>query len=287
MQTFTAPVTGNYKLEVWGASGGNCYNGGNTTYGGKGGYCSGAIVFPSNFSVYVYVGQSGEDINHAYTFNGGGMGGSRYNEKSGGGATDIRLLNGTWSDFNSLKSRIIVAAGGGGAQHYNFGCNGGNSGGLSGQDGFYSVSPNFQNDPYVVAKGATQTSGGKGGEGDKCGYDGILGVGGNYSSEINEGGGGGGGYYGGGGGGSSYAIVGSGAGGSSFISGYLGCDAIAESSTVDHIVHTGQPNHYSGKVFSNSAMIDGGSIMPKPKGGTETGHSGNGYAIISWISPSL
>ncbi|WP_238314535.1 glycine rich domain-containing protein [Segatella albensis] len=34
-------------------------------------------------------------------------------------------------------------------------------------------------------------------------------------------------------------------------------------------------------------MIAGDAIMPKPGGGTETGHSGDGYAIISWISPSL
>lgn len=31
---------------------------------------------------------------------------------SGGGATDIRLVNGTWSKVGSLNSRIIIAGGG-------------------------------------------------------------------------------------------------------------------------------------------------------------------------------
>ena len=53
-----------------------------------------------------------------------------------------------------------------------------------------------------------------------------------------KGGGGGGGYYGGGGGASANGVVGSGAGGSSFISGHSGCNAIDANGT-----HTGQPNH--------------------------------------------
>ena len=32
----------------------------------------------------------------------------------GGGATDVRLTPGEWNNFDSLKSRIMVAAGGGG-----------------------------------------------------------------------------------------------------------------------------------------------------------------------------
>ena len=286
MQTFIAPVSGNYKLEVWGAQGGNNYDSGNgytnTVYGGKGGYCSGEITFPSNLNVYVYIGQSGEGTREK-TFNGGGKAG-RDGGRSGGGATDIRLIgNDTWSDFNSLKSRTIVAAGGGGVHHYLEGSDGGYAGGLIGQNGFDRTFPAY-NYPYTVATGGTQTLGGEGGIGEVNGYNGTFGVGGNSGT---FGGGGGSGYYGGGGAGNNNSRVGSGAGGSSFISGYLGCDAIAESSTEDNIIHTGQPNHYSGYVFTNSVMIDGGSIMPKPKGGIETGHSGDGYCIISWISPSL
>lgn len=85
------------------------------------------------------------------------------------------------------------------------------------------------------------------------------------------------------------------AGGSSYISGHNGCNAIKESSTAASIVHTGQPNHYSGLVFTNTIMIDGAgykwttakgaqTAMPKPAGGNYSlgsGHTGNGYAIIS------
>ena len=297
MQTFTAPLNTNYKIECWGASGGNSYevtNPGhtkftNTVYGGKGAYCSGMVAIPYNLGLYVYAGQSGEETME-HTFNGGGTAGMQSDGRSGGGATDVRLTEGnTWNEFNSLKSRIIVAAGGGGAHHFNLGCNGGNAGGLFGQDGFYKRA--YDDYQYTVATGATQTSGGHGGVGYWSGFDGTFGVGGDFNNIYFDGGywgsGGGGGYYGGGGGGVNYQVVGSGAGGSSFISGYSGCDAIAESSTEDHIIHTGQANHYSGKVFTNSVMIDGGSAMPKPKGGTETGHSGDGYCIISWISPGL
>ena len=298
MQEFTAPLNTNYKIECWGASGGNSYKDPgrsdytNTVYGGKGGYCSGIItLFPSS-DIYIYVGQSGEGVIER-TFNGGGIGSDKHNSKSGGGATDVRLVNGIWNNFNSLKSRIMVAAGGGGAQHYMSGCDGGNAGGLSGQDGSYSIGSGTV-DPFSVATGATQTSGGIGGKSHINGFNGTFGIGGNRVSNHGldsgniDGSGGGGGYYGGGGAFFNNSnLVGSGSGGSSFISGYTGCNAISESSTEDNIIHTGQPNHYSGKVFTNAVMIDGGSVMPKPGGGTEIGHSGNGYCIISWISPSL
>ncbi len=74
-------------------------------------------------------------------------------------------------------------------------------------------------------------------------------------------------------------------GGSSFISGYEGCDAIDESSSETHIIHTGKPNHYSGKIFTNSQMIDGASSMPNPRGnGTIFGNEGNGYVRITFLS---
>ena len=74
----------------------------------------------------------------------------------------------------------------------------------------------------------------------------------------------------------------SGGGGSSFISGYSGCNAISESSTSSNIIHTGQPNHYSGKVFNNAQMIARNASMPNHDGnGNMTGNSGNGYAKIT------
>lgn len=84
-------------------------------------------------------------------------------------------------------------------------------------------------------------------------------------------------------------------GGSSFISGHNGCDAIAENSTSSKIIHTGQANHYSGLVFTNTIMIDGegynwtnvkgnyvGQIQPD--GTMAKGHAGNGYARITCLN---
>ena len=72
-------------------------------------------------------------------------------------------------------------------------------------------------------------------------------------------------------------------GGSSYISGHPGCKAIASTSTETSITHLDTPNHYSGKEFTDTQMIAGNASMPKPDGGTETGHSGNGYARITLI----
>ena len=280
-------------MECWGASGGNSYYStthgntadgiySNTVYGGKGGYSSGIIGVTTSLYIYIYVGQTGEGETDI-TFNGGGSAATSYNSYSGGGATDIRLVDGTWNNFNSLKSRIIIAAGGGGAVHYNQGCNGGYAGGLLGGDGEYAYYSGGQHGEYTISKGGTQNSGGEAGKGfaSTISYNGTFGHGGNHNSE-NHGSGGGGGYYGGGGGGHNSAIVGTGAGGSSFISGHTGCNAITSSSTSSNIIHTGQPNHYSGYVFTNTVMKAGNESMPSPTGGTETGHSGNGYCKITW-----
>lgn len=99
-QTYIAPETGNYTIECLGASG---YNN-----SGKGAYTSGVLSLEKNQQIYIYVGEGNKSS--GTTYNGGGSG--CYG--SGGGATDIRLQNGLWDDFDSLKSRIMVAAGGGG-----------------------------------------------------------------------------------------------------------------------------------------------------------------------------
>ena len=108
-QTFTAPTTGTYKLEVWGSQGGENAN---KFAGGAGAYSSGEItLMKGQNSIYMLVEKNGYNGGgspsiQAYPANIGGY---------GGGATDIRLINGTWNNFESLKSRIMVAGGGGGA----------------------------------------------------------------------------------------------------------------------------------------------------------------------------
>lgn len=84
----------------------------------------------------------------------------------------------------------------------------------------------------------------------------------------------GGGYYGGTT--SDYADVSeAGAGGSSFISGYSGCDAIAENSTENNIVHTGQSIHYSNRSFIDGVILDGKS--------TQIEKMENGFAKITFM----
>jgi prepilin-type N-terminal cleavage/methylation domain-containing protein len=96
----------------------------------------------------------------------------------------------------------------------------------------------------VTISGGSQSAGGT--------YGGTLGIGGNASSY--NGGGGGGGYYGGGSN-NGQMLNNCGAGGS----GYIG-------------------------TLTSAQTIAGNASMPVPAGGTETGHTGNGYARITFIS---
>lgn len=275
-QTFTVPASGTYKIELWGAQGGG-------TYGAKGGYTSGNINLVKDQVLYIYVGQNASQQYGGW--NGGGnmlpsgisSSGLRLGS-AGGGATDVRLISGTWDNSNSLISRIMVAGGGGGYGYVEYsgaGVGGGLTGGASA--GTASV---------CVSRGGTQTAGGY----YNCGADsqnsGVFGKGGTTSASVTPvlttGGGGGGGYYGGGGNVSvsnDYQDMSGGGGGSSFISGLSGCNAVNESG-----VSTGQPNHYSEYIFSNGQTIAGNALMPTPMGSTETGHTGNGFAKITLIS---
>ena len=231
---------GEYVMECWGAQGGR----GRTNwtlnhYGGYGAYTKGTISLSSSQSFYTYVGGKGNDSgsngkcgNTTGGWNGGGNGGKDSNCDSkpepgaaGGGASDIRLTGGAWNDATSLRSRIMVAAGGGGAV-YSY--DGGKGGGLQGLGG----------DPYLSA--ASQTGGyaaGRGGNGLNAGCGD---------------GGGGGGYYGGYGGNHAANVDRGGGGGSSFISGHAGCNALNASGS-----HTGQPVHYSGLQFYDTNMQAG------------------------------
>ena len=315
-QTFVAPVTGTYKLETWGAQGGNITG---DYLGSNGAYTSGKINLMKNQQLYVYVGGTSSTIDGGY--NGGGNTEKYANwgqGYGGGGATDVRLISGEWNNFESLKSRIMVSAGGGGASYYNkdghfYGISGA-GGGLIGYDGGYKILTAPSSSTYwgstnhklsLYGKGATQISGGIGGnsKADGNGYctksneyaDGKFGIGGSYNSCSfdTSSAGGGSGYYGGG----SAARASHGAGGgSSFISGHTGCDAISEKSTETNVIHTGQSNHYSGYKFTETLMIDGTGCkwtnekttvcdgMPSHDGtSTIQGNTGNGYARITLI----
>ena len=77
---------------------------------------------------YLFIGEQGK-YGYIESFNGGGIG-----QFGGGGASDIRTVNGTWDDFESLKSRIMVAAGGGGPDSGKKGGAGGTLEGLESED---------------------------------------------------------------------------------------------------------------------------------------------------------
>lgn len=205
-----------YKIELWGAAGGN-----STSAGGKGAYTSGMVYLAENTALYFYIGGQGSGTTGGT--NGGGNGNNA--GAGGGGATDVRLIPGTWNDAGSLASRIMVAAGGGGANNS-----------LNGQNGG-TIEGDFNIDP-LYGQGATQTAGGVAGTSASAG---ALGKGGNAAT---NGAGGGGGYYGGGGGGAAAP----GGGGSSFISGYAGCAVNGDLKV---------QKHTSGLYFIDGMMSEG------------------------------
>ena len=319
-QTFTAPKTGSYKIELWGASGGSVAD----AYRGLGAYTSGKINLEKGDTLYLYVGKQGITNSNnpcPVTFNGGGYSiGYQYNYvdrrfwSSGGGSTDIRTVSGNWDDFDSLKSRIMVTGAGGGSfgatnDAFNAsGLNAGAGGGLYGYDGSWSETNKTWG---RYGTGGIQTAGGFSAclAEDNCKYT----QGRNYSvGSFGKGGyrsdapavGGGSGYFGGGG----SAHVQAGGGGSSYISGHNGCVAIEESSTENNITFPTKNGvactdgttdqdcsvHYSGREFTDTVMIDGKGYnwttevgdtvvgMPNYTGtGTMVGNTGDGYAKIT------
>jgi len=208
VQTFTAPISGDYKLEVWGAQGGISYGG----IPGKGGYSCGSLSVTSGHELYICIGQCTGSITADYTgisaYNGGGTGSS-----AGGGATHIASTDrGELKNYELYKTEVYIVAGGGGAgADKNIGTGiGGAGGGATGENGTYWEGL------IRRATGGSQTEPGVNGGNSQIIEVNIPGFGqggGACLSDNNYGGGGGGGWYGGGG----YANGGSGAGGSGHI----------------------------------------------------------------------
>ena len=242
-QTFTAPKEGYYKLETWGAQGGDRGN----NNGGKGGYSTGIIHLEENETLSIYVGGNGTTNNG---YNGGGLlpGLNIY----GGGATDIRIKG------NSLYNRVIVAGGGGsvGSTSNAGGVGGGTTGGNA--IGGYGAAGTGGTQ---IAPGTGNTSGtfGQGGDG--------------INSNGGYGGAGGGGFYGGGGSGvdSSGDDDRSGAGGSGFVWNESASETIPEGYLLT-----------SDSYLTSATTISGDNDFTSPfEDEEETGHTGNGYAKIS------
>jgi hypothetical protein len=278
----TTLTPGTYKLECWGAQGGNS-NQSNGTYGngGKGGYSTGILNVSTNTTIYITVGGQGQNgvlnTRTAGGFNGGGDGYGTNNfgvGGGGGGASDISLMSPVFShssyfinnirDTNSLLSRIIVAGGGGSAGYdvSNNAANGGAGGGTTGQDG-------LSNRVYH-GTGGKQTTFGTGGsseESNRYSVQAKFGCGASASNSTDVAPGGGGGWYGGG----------------------LHCDSAGGGSGYVYTPTTAS-NYPSGCLLnsayylSNAQTIAGNQSFPSPTGGTETGHSGNGYVRITKLT---
>lgn len=260
VQSITLPK-GTYKLECWGAQGGNGANGSSGldsssgAPGGKGGYSMGTLLLPAKTQIYVYVGGKGGCITSSTNdynggFNGGGSGGvsgSMSRSGGGGGATDIRF------EQDSLYARVIVA-GGGGATSWGpsneYGDAGGGESSIAG-----SNSPGLSN----------QTSGNAFGIGDNAKAS---------STSYNINGAGGGGWYGGI---SSTNSV----GGGSKTHGGGGSGYVYTSSTAKNYPSGCLLN--SSYYLSDAKTIAGNTSFTSPTGSSETGHSGNGYCRITVI----
>ena len=301
---------GRYKFKLWGAQGGDARFWEKETLrqdsGGKGALVEGTLHLTSFSTFYFYIGGKGEDetnidqnIETKGGYNGGGNGGydpvdTKFPESSasGGGATDIRLFPLSYGEIESLKSRIAVAAGGGGASTTDRNdcqlelnpnekvlCSnteiietyrGGTAGTLFGYSyHYYTITP-------------TQTSGifGKGGNGAVISYS--------YGGSS---GGSGAGYYG-----SptltsddihssAPAIIG-GSGGSSYISGHKNCDSVKQFPK-GQIEHSHSPFHYSHFVFRDCVMKSGLETFQNQFGIEENGHSGSGAILITYLGKLL
>ena len=234
--TYIVPKSGLYKLEVWGAQGGNAKYNDALNVGGYGSYSSGYVKLNANDNLYINVGGKGNSVDYITSpstitydkstgYNGGGYASYQIKNSSyggGGGATSITFSSGLLKDFSSNLSKVlIVASGGGGASTHknnpNYSGTGGSGGGFNGSNGI----PNSTT-CYNYGTGGTQSSvgtfiacsrDGRTNRGNTVPNAAAFGLGGNFSANginYNYAGGGGGlyggesGWHGPGGGGSGY-----------------------------------------------------------------------------------
>lgn len=256
---FKIPCDGTYKLETWGAQGGN-YN--SSLSGGYGAYAVGNVELSHSTDIYINIGGQGSVTNSSPNqvakggYNGGGNGMNNPTTDAriatgGGGATHLALKSGLLSSFeNDLDKLLIVSAGGSGtwsllvSSDYRIHSLG-HAGGISGVQGI-----GYNKGPLVYSKVPNQ----------KTGY--AFGIG--QSVTSGEAAGAGGGLYGG------YVTSFAASGGSSYIGNVLlkekvmycyNCTQSSEEST-----KTISTTNVSGTPTSNYA---------------KTGH---GYAKITLVS---
>lgn len=277
-QIFTVLNDGYYKIEAWGAQGGEAEVSETKLHGGYGGYSLGELNLSKNQQLYIAVGGTGQNSSKTEIvgapggYNGGGNSDGR-GHGSGGGATSIydTLLNdGQLVNYENNKENIVlVAGGGGGGQVYNTGDiskysgYGGSGGGYIGGSGQLTGTM-----AYGYGTGGTQESGGYvvnvnlPNNVDSRTY-GSFGQGASvkhlYLEKYLYSSGGGGGYYGGGavehgpaGGGSGYI------GYKNLINKYMYCNACEESE--DILTKTIQTEEHSQTPISNTTKEGNGYV---------------------------
>ena len=286
IKTWSAPHTGTYTLECWGAGGGSGYKSTYTTgmyapAGGYGGYSTGQISFTASGSCFIVVGGSGNNGELGSNqvtpagYNGGGAGawnliysGQNHPEwygraGSGGGATHFGLKSGLLTAFSSDYSiNLLLVAGGGGGGAAAGGSayvgTGGHGGGYSGTNGGSSNgSPNLGN-------GGTQSTGN------------AFGLGGTRNSNqgVQPGGGGGGGFYGGVAGGYGGTVWGDGGGGGS---GYINTNSGKLSNAAMYGYGVTTSSATATKTYSTSNVSSTATA--------QYAKTGNGYARITYTKP--
>lgn len=292
-QSFVAPEAGYYKLEVWGAQGGNA-KGGTGVHdggGGLGSYSVGLTHLKANEKVYIYVGGGGNNMKLkgieekvGDSYNGGGRatiqpwtGGPLY-AGGGGGATHISKTDTLLKDTN-ISDLIIAAGGGGGATsndcslpgHRGQGGHAGGDTGTSGNSGVWSGGIGGSQQPMGDYTNScdVQTNSREyeiiPGYGQGCSPNGQY----RYAMRVA----GGGGYYGG-----QCGCHGGGGGGS----GYIGSDLLISNTNITKhmtcFACTANVNDKTRTVSVSHYSSDPTPDYPKAV---------NGYAKITWVGNTL
>ncbi len=253
-QTFTAPVSGTYRLETWGASGSISYWGGESGYGG---YSTGLLHLNTLNIIFLNTGGSG----NVRGYNGGDSA-ECDNELSGGGATHIATKSGLLLSLeNYISDILIVSGGGGGAERQAAG----SGGGITGNNGF-----SITNDVNLFGTGGSQITGGTGSihadNPAKFDVKGSFGQGGCGRSILDTGPNGGGGFYGGG----ATTFLGGAGGGS----GYIGNSLLTDKAM--YCYNCEESNEENTKTISTTCNEETPTSYCAKKG--------NGYARITLVN---
>lgn len=245
-ESFMVPADGTYTLECWGAG------------HSKGGKSLGDYQAPKKQILYICVGgkgRVGDRVNKGTGgYNGGGDGGTAVvNDKGqplkrgdgGSGATHICLKDGVLKELKDAydQNLLLMVAGGQGGAQYPEGS--GLFGG--GAEGGKPVNKGGQ-----VFKAATQSNGYAFGQG-QTGRNGTKGT--QNGGEGN--GGGGGGLYGG------YAPT--------------------DTGNLTNCPGGGGSGYVNNRLLVKCETIAGDQSFLSPSGVSETGHAGDGAALITWL----